>query len=233
MAAERVVQDFGRTRWAIIYDNTVNGTNNASEFYEALTWQGGKVVGFYEVEIGQEDFSEVLAGVQPRLPEGIYYSGEAVEGGWLRKQAYEMGMTRAMFLGPPGIQSATFAEYAGESAEGAFCAGTVDPTATMWGRTFVEAYNTRYSEPYEQNGAYAYDSAEILLEAVREAGADREKVIQYITRHDFFGAIGEIHWDPYGQNTMGGMVLYIHEDGEWIDYDSSSYAGGFRELPWE
>ena len=234
MGAEYGVNMFGIKKWVIVNDTTDYGTKVRDEFQASVEKRGGEVLGTFGVTVGQQDFAAVVNQVKGLEPEGIFYAGVTTEGAGVLLQAQKVGLTNVMFMGPPGIQSDTFGEIAGaEAAEGTFCAGTFDVNSTEEGKAFVEAYNAKYSEPFEQNGPYAYDSAAIILEALKEVGPDRAAIVEYIRSHSFKGVIGDIQWDEYGQNTVGGLTVYVNQDGKWIKYEESEYASGVRALPWE
>jgi branched-chain amino acid transport system substrate-binding protein len=222
-----------RLGWAIVHDTTDYGTKNRDEFKAAIEAQGGKLLGAFGVTVGQQDFSAVLSKVRELKPEGIYYGGVVTEGAGVRKQANKLGLTKVMFMGPPGIQSDTFGQLIGADAEAAFCSGTFDVNSSAQGKAFVKAYAAKYpNEPFEQNGPYAYDSAAVILEALKAVGPDRAKIIDYIRGHEFKGVIGDIKWDNAGQNKRGGLTMYVNQSGKWMKYEESEYAAGKRKLPW-
>ncbi len=233
LAAE-YARKFNRMNWVIIHDTTDYGFKNRNEFKAAIEAIDGKILGIFSVYIGQKDFSDILGNVKALNPDGIYYGGVVAEGAEIRRQANQMGLNKVMFMGPPGIQSDIFGAIAGADGEGAFCSGTFDVNSTEAGRAFVKAYEEKYpNEPYEQNGPYAYDSAGIILEAIKAVGPDRAKIIKYIGSHDFAGVIGEIKWDKYGQAKTGGLTMYVNQDSRWVKYEESEYASGVRPLPWQ
>lgn len=233
LAAE-YAKKFNIMNWVIVNDTTDYGTKNRDEFQAAIEKAGGTVLGTFGITVGQQDFSAVMSKVKELNPAGIYYGGVVTEGAGILKQAKKVGLDKVMFMGPPGIQSDTFGEIAGTDGEGAFCSGTFDVNSSDAGKEFVKAYNAKYpNEPYEQNGPYAYDSAGIILEALKAVGPDRAKIIEYIGSHEFTGVIGEIKWDSFGQATTGGLTMYVNQDGKWVKYENSEYASGIRKLPWE
>jgi branched-chain amino acid transport system substrate-binding protein len=232
LAAEYAVK-FNRMNWVIINDTTDYGTKIRDEFTASLEKRGGKVLEAIGVTVGQQDFSAVLSRVKELNPEGIFYAGVTTEAAGVRMQGVKMGLTDVVFMGPPGIQSDTFGEITGADAEGTFCSGTFDVNSSEEGKKFVEAYNAKYKEPFEQNGPYAYDSAAIILEALKAVGPDKAKIVDYILANSFKGVIGEIKWDEYGQNGVGGLTMYVNQDQKWIKYEDSEYASGVRKLAWE
>lgn len=231
LAAEYAL-DFEIMDWVIINDTTDYGTKIRDEFTASMEKRGGKILEAIGVTVGQQDFSAVLSRVKELDPQGIFYAGVTTEAAGVRIQAMKMGITDVLFMGPPGIQSDTFGEITLADAEGTFCSGTFDVNSSEEGKGFVEAYNAKYTEPFEQNGPYAYDSAAIILEALKEVGPDRAKIVDYILSHSFKGVIGDIQWDEYGQNGVGGLTMYVNQDQKWVKYEESEYASGVRAFPW-
>lgn len=231
LAADYAVK-FNRLNWVIINDTTDYGTKIRDEFTTSLEAKGGKVLEAIGVTVGQQDFSAALSRVKELNPDGIFYAGVTTEAAGVRIQSMKMGMSNVIFMGPPGIQSDTFGEITGADAEGTFCSGTFDVNSSEEGKAFVTAYNAKYKEPYEQNGPYAYDSAAIILEALKAVGPDKAAITDYVLGHTFKGVIGSIEWDDFGQNTVGGLTMYVNQDGKWVKYEDSEYASGKRALPW-
>lgn len=226
-------ETFGIMDWVIINDTTDYGTKIRDEFTASIEKRGGVVLEAIGVTIGQQDFSAVLSRVKELNPEGIFYAGVTTEAAGVRIQSMKMGLTDVMFMGPPGIQSDTFGEIVLDDAEGTFCSGTFDVNSTPEGIAFVEAYNAKYTDPFEQNGPYAYDSAAIILDALKAVGPDKAKIVDYILGNTFKGVIGDIQWDEYGQNGVGGLTMYINQDKTWVKYEDSEYASGVRSFPWD
>ena len=225
---------FNRMNWVIVHDTTDYGTKNKDEFKSSLEAVGGKILGSFGITAGQQDFSAVMSKVKELNPDGIYYGGVVTEGAGVRKQANKVGLGKLMFMGPPGIQSDTFGKIAGTDGEGTFCSGTFDVNSNESGKAFVKAYEVKYpNAPFEQNGPYAYDSAGIILDALKAVGPDRAKIVEYIGSHDFKGVIGDIKWDKFGQATTGGLTMYVNQDAKWVKFEESEYANGTRKLIWE
>jgi branched-chain amino acid transport system substrate-binding protein len=232
--AGEYAKKLNRTNWVIVHDTTDYGTKNRDEFKAAIEAMGGKILGAFGVTVGQQDFAAVLSKVKELNPQGIYYGGVVTEGAGVRKQANKLGLTKVMFMGPPGIQSDTFGQLTGADGEAAFCSGTFDVNSSTEGKAFVKAYGAKYpKEPFEQNGPYAYDSAAIILEALKAVGPDRAKIVNYIRTHEFKGVIGDIMWDSAGQNRRGGLTMYANQKGKWVKFEESEYGLGKRKLPWQ
>ena len=72
-------------------------------------------------------------------------------------------------MGGDGIYSGEYIKLAGATADGDLATSVGAPTDTLPSATaFVEAYNAGgYSEPYEAYGAYAYDAANSIINALK------------------------------------------------------------------
>jgi branched-chain amino acid transport system substrate-binding protein len=232
-AAELGVKEFGKKNWAIIHDTTDYGTKNRDELVKAVESRGGKIVGTFGITVGQQDFMGVLSKVKNLNPDAIYYGGVVTEAALIRTQATKVGLDKVLFIGMAGMQSDTFGKIAGASAEGSFCSGTFDVSKSEEGVNFEKQYYAAYKEPYEQNGPYAYDSAGVILAAVKAVGPDRAKVVEYIRSNDYTGVLGLTHFDERGQSVTGGLTMYVVQDGKWVRWEDSEFKSGARKLPWQ
>jgi len=232
-AAELGVKEFGKKRWVIIHDTTDYGTKNRDEMAAAIKKRGGDIVGTFGVTVGQQDFMGVLTKVKDLAPEAIYYGGVVTESALVRTQASKVGLDKILYIGMAGKQSDTFGKIAGAVAEGSFCSSTFDISASAVGQAFEKAYYAKYKEPYEQNGAYSYDAAGVILQAIKAVGPDRAKVVQYIRSNDYQGVLGLTHFDDHGQSVTGGLTMYVNQDGKWIRWEDSEFKSGKRKLRWQ
>lgn len=136
-------------------------------------------------------------------PDLVYFGGMYPEGALLVRQAKSLGLA-AKWLGPDGLYVPAFIDLAGENAEGVYCTfvGT-DVGRINTARDFLKAYTARFGQigPY---GAYAYDAANIIINAIRLAGkSDRAAVLAEVRRtKDFPGIAGKIGFDAHGDTTL-------------------------------
>jgi branched-chain amino acid transport system substrate-binding protein len=82
----------------------------------------------------------------------------------------------------------------------------------------VENYEKKYGEigPYS---VYAYDAANILLTAVREAGSSEGRaVMDKLHSMEFSGALGKTRFDDKGDVTGSPYVVWITKDGKFIEF---------------
>ena len=67
---------------------------------------------------------------------------------------------------------------------------------------------------------YAYDAANILLAAIKDAGStDGKTVSGVIHAREFSGALGRIRFDEKGDVTVSPYVVWITKDGRFREYE--------------
>jgi len=217
VGAEFVINKLNLKRIAVIHDKTTYGQGLADEFRKFVK---GKVEIVYYGGIiqGDKDFKTVLTSVKEKNPQLIYFGGIYPEAGLLVKQARELGMTVPLMSGD-GTIDPKFIEIAGvKAAEGTYLTFSPDTRQILTAKSFLENYEKKYGEigPYS---VYAYDAANILLAAVREAGNSEGKaVMDKLHSMEFSGALGKIQFDEKGDVTVSPYVVWVTKDGNFIEY---------------
>jgi branched-chain amino acid transport system substrate-binding protein len=204
-------------RIAVIHDKTTYGQGLADEFKKALG-EKVEIVYYGGIVQGDRDFKGVLTTIRGKSPELIFFGGIYPEAALLVRQAREIGL-EAPFMSGDGSIDPKFIEIAGEkSAEGTYLTFSPDPQNIPDAARFVEAYREKYGEigPYS---IYAYDAANILLAAVKEAGSTEGKpVIDMLHSMEFQGALGKIRFDEKGDVTAAPYVIWVTKGGKFVEY---------------
>ena len=202
---------------AILHDKTTYGQGLADEFRKNL---GGKVDVVYYGGIvqGDKDFKMILISVKSKDPELVFFGGIYPEAGLLVKQAKELGFN-APFMSGDGTIDPKFIEIAGAAAaEGTYLTFSPDPKNIPSAKGFIEKYRAKYGEigPYS---IYAYDAANILLNAIKEANSTEGKaVIEKLHSMEFNVALGKIKFDEKGDVTVSPYVVWITKNGRFEEY---------------
>jgi branched-chain amino acid transport system substrate-binding protein len=159
----------------------------------------------------------VLTAVKSKDPELVFFGGIYPEAGLLVKQAKELGFN-APFMSGDGSIDPKFLEIAGTAAEGTYLTFSPDPKNIPSAKGFIENYRAKYGEigPYS---IYAYDAANILLNAIKETGSTESKaVIEKLHSMDFNVALGNIKFDAKGDVTVSPYVVWITKNGKFEEY---------------
>ncbi|HWR57865.1 MAG TPA: branched-chain amino acid ABC transporter substrate-binding protein [Thermodesulfovibrionales bacterium] len=217
VGAEFVVKKLKIRRVAIIHDKTTYGQGLADEFKKFIR-DKVEVVYYGGIIQGDKDFKTVLTSIREKKPELIYFGGIYTESGLLVKQARELGMT-VPFMSGDGTIDPKFIEIAGAGpAEGTYLTFSPDPRNMPQARVFIGNYEKRFGEigPYS---IYAYDAANILLTAIRDAGSAEGKLVaEKLRATEFSGAMGKIKFDEKGDVTVSPYVVWITRNGKFTEH---------------
>lgn len=222
-AANYATKELNAKSVAIIHDKKTYGQGLSDAFKGQFEKNGGKVVAAETINPGDKDFSAVLSKIKPSNPDLIYYGGEYPEASLLSSQAKQQGI-KAPLMGGDGIYSGKFFETAKEAGVGDLATSVGAPTDELESaKEFVEAYNADAElkkDPYEAYGAYAYDAANVIIEALSEALGDadslddatRTKIVEGIGDVSLDGVTGKVAFDEFGDNVTKVLTVYRGEN---------------------
>ncbi|MBX9829073.1 MAG: branched-chain amino acid ABC transporter substrate-binding protein [Xanthobacteraceae bacterium] len=233
-ANAELISKLGYTTVAVIHDTTDYGKGHNEYFSKALAKIGkAKIVGTFGVTADQQDFTAELTRIKSLNPEVIYFGGLTPIGVRIRSQMDKLGI-KAVFDGTSGIVSDAFIQGLGPLAEGVLAFREGAPTEKLpGGKFFMEKYTEqKYDQPPEAYGAFAYAAMSMLLDSIEKVGPDRKKVIADLANvKDRDTIVGKVTFDDHGQNTVPVITKYVVQDGRFVEWDDSEYAGGKRKLP--
>lgn len=226
-AGDVATKELGVKKIAVIQDQTDYGKTNAEQFINQAKKNGAEMLSFDGIAVGQQDFSALLTKIKSENPDMIFFGGLATEAALIKRQMTEIGIN-AIFMSDSGIQSKTFIDIAGADGEGTICHGLVSPIEELpKGKEFVTAYNKAgFKEYYEAYGPFAYDAANIIIQAMKNCKTiDRASVAKAIREtKNYDGVIGKTSFDKNGQTTLNTVITYVVKDGKWVTLKSSGYT---------
>lgn len=217
IGADFIINNLKLRAVAILHDKTTYGQGLADEFKIFL---GDKVniVYYGGLVQGDKDFKTVLTTIKNNNPELIFFGGIYPEAGLLVKQAKELGLN-TKFMSGDGTIDPKFIEIAGvAAAEGTFLTFSPDPNNIPSAKGFIEKYQSKYGDigPYS---IYAYDAANILLSALKEANSTVGKaIVDKLHSMEFNVALGSIKFDEKGDVTKSPYVVWITKNGKFEEY---------------
>jgi branched-chain amino acid transport system substrate-binding protein len=232
--AEWVITKLGYKRFSIISDTTDYGEQNTKAFSALAKKYGAKILSVDAVPTGTTDFRPVLTKIKGINPSAIYFGGVVMEGALARSQMKKIGLKK-VFCAVSGLADPKFIEVAGKAA----AEGTIitkpgfDLDELSGGKGFKAAYDAQgYSEPMGAYGIYAYESANIILAALKQVGPDDKVALAKALRNiKFEGIMGTTTFDENGQTELAPVTRLVAQDGKWINWEYSAYAAGTRTLP--
>ncbi len=171
---------------------------------------------------GTTDFAAVVAQRTPLNPDLLFFGGEYEVGAAFGTAAAGLA---APLMGGDGIKDDAYIAAAGPRAGGDFASTVGAPLATLESAArFRDNYAAAgFSEPATVYGVYAYDAANLLIDAAGVAleGEDavtadvRETVVAQMQAADVVGASGTIAFDEFGDTVTRVLTMYGVTDGTW------------------
>jgi branched-chain amino acid transport system substrate-binding protein len=187
----------------------------ANAFEKTFTAGGGKIVGKESYTSTDTDFSAILAKVAQAKPDLVYLPDYYNIVNLATKQAKEKGIT-APFMGGDGWDSSDLDKKA---AAGGYFTNHYSPDSTApEAVAFLKNYGAKYKDDKGQPkvpdalAALAYDAANLLLQSIKDAGADdATKVKDAMAKITFIGVSGKITFDAQHNPIKSATILKVTE----------------------
>lgn len=207
----------------ILYDQTNDYVAGLAAYFEkSFIALGGKVVGKETYSGRDTDFGAVLAKVAAARPDMIYLPDYYNIVNLVAKQAKEKGIT-APFMGGDGWDST---DLDLKAVDGGYYTNHYSPDDP---RPIVQDFLRAYGAEYKNSDGSAkvpdalatlgYDSTNLLLQAIQNAGADDTvRVNAALEAIKFAGVSGTITFDPQHNPIKSATILAVR--GGHVVFDS-------------
>ena len=175
-----------------------------------------KIVALEHITPGDKDFTAVLTKLKRLNPDVIYMGVYQPEGSLMVRQAKALGI-KSKLLSEDAVFHPKFIEVGGKAAEGTFLTFAKAPESMErkeFERTYKKMWNVDTIGSY---AFYAYDAAMILLETVKTAGTDTNKMVNTLRNTTWSGVTGDIKFDHKGDRKLA-HVVWIVKDGRFVPY---------------
>jgi branched-chain amino acid transport system substrate-binding protein len=193
----------GMKKAAILFDNDDYGTGLKESFKKRAAELGMTIV--RETAYGKDsnDFRSQLTTLKASQPDIILISGLYNHAAVIAKQARELGI-KTQLIGGDGIFSQQFIPLGGDATEGTFV--TCPFIFELGGdraKNFAEAFRKKYNRDPDAWSALSHDALNIIAKGMREKGATRDGVLQYLKSVNspataFDGLTGKTFFDAEG-----------------------------------
>ncbi len=174
-AARYLYTTAGIKKVATIHDKKAYGQGLVEAFTGEFKTLGGEIVAAETINPDDKDFSSVISKVKGAKPDAVYYGGEFPQSGPLSQQAKAAGLSVPL-MGGDGMYDPGFIKLAGKTSEGDLATSVGAPTDSLASaKEFVSAYTAGgYKDPYAAYGAYSYDAANAIIQALKTSLASAE-----------------------------------------------------------
>ncbi len=222
----------GITKVATVHDKKTYGQGLVEAFSKEFTAKGGQIVTAQTINPDDSNYAAAISQVKAAGPQAVYFGGEHPQAGPLSQQVHAAGLM-VPIMGGDGIYDANFIKLAGAQATGDLATSVGAPLDTLpKGKDFLNAYNAAgYKEPPSAYGAYAYDAAQAIIEALKTSLKDapnakeaRKATIEAVGKVSLDGLTGKVAFDEYGDSTTRVLTVYKVEDGKWVADETSEFG---------
>jgi len=214
VAGSFIAANFKDGKVAVVHDKTPYGQGLADETKKAMNEAGITEVIYEGVNIGDKDFSALIAKMKEAGVSVVYWGGLHTEFGLIERQAADQGL-KATFMSGDGIVSNELASIAGDAVDGTLMTFAPDPRKNEAAKELVEKFRAAGFEP-EAYTLYSYAAVQVIAEGAKAAGGnDPQAVAEAIkAKGPFKTAIGELGFDEKGDITRPDYVMYTWKKGE-------------------
>jgi branched-chain amino acid transport system substrate-binding protein len=196
----------------------------ARYFRERFESDGGTVVVEQKYTEGDKDFNAQLTAIKAADVEGIFVPGYYTEAALICRQARELDMAMPLF-GGDGWEAPELVAIGGAAVEGCYYSTHYSPQVdSPVVRGFVERFKARFGgEVPDAMAALGYDSAEVMVDAIRRAGSTDGPAIrdQIAATRDYPGVTGSTTMDA-DRNASKAAVVIMVKDGRFKFVESVS-----------
>lgn len=218
--AEFAVNKAGYKRIAVLYQTGTSTIAQAEVFAARAKELGAEIVLYEGHEPERVDFQAVVTSLVPLKPDLVFVPTFTAEASKIARQLREASI-QAPLMGTDALFDPQFAALAGDAGNGTYAAAFFHEGSTRESaRNFVRDYTAAYGQSPEGYGANAYDAALLFAAAVKDGGADRQKVLDWLgslghARPAFSGVTGDIRFDDQ-HNVMKGITIVQLKDGRFV-----------------
>ncbi|MFB2550059.1 branched-chain amino acid ABC transporter substrate-binding protein [Ensifer soli] len=214
VAGAYIAANFKDAKVAVVHDKTPYGQGLADETKKAMNAAGVTEVIYEGVNIGDKDFSALIAKMKEAGVSLVYWGGLHTEFGLIERQSADQGL-KATFMSGDGIVSNELASIAGDAVNGTLMTFAPDPRKNPAAKDLVEKFRAAGFEP-EAYTLYSYAALQVIAEGAKAAGgSDTMAVAEAIkAKGPFATAIGELGFDEKGDITRPDYVMYEWKKGD-------------------
>lgn len=203
---------------AIIYENSMFGTNGANSMAEFCTDQAIEIraqIDYDKMTISPVYFRSLLAPLTEEPPDVIYMIAYLDDAVMLVDQIQDLKLKSLLVGGAGGFTLEAFVQRAGMSANNLL-------TVSLWSqhvlytgaKEYYAQYVNRYGEPPDYHGAEAYSALLVASDALKRATSFTPKSIRDALNRTYlitpFGPVKFYSYEDFErQNSINTLVLQI------------------------
>jgi branched-chain amino acid transport system substrate-binding protein len=198
--ARFAVETLQKKRIAFMYVNNDWGIAMRENFIAAIQQLGAEVIAEEAYFDGTTDFTAILTKFRALNPDLLYLTSMYNDGALISKQRQKLGWETVTVMGAGSLYSPKFLELGGKAVENVYTSCVFFPAEPRPEvQNFVKGFETQYHQTPNVFAAVAYDSINLLVHAIQQAGTDRKAIRNALAQvKDFPGVTGKITFSNDG-----------------------------------
>jgi ABC-type branched-subunit amino acid transport system substrate-binding protein len=209
--ARRIYTDLGLKRVGLLRVSERYGRLGVVKFRDASRRLGHPVVIEQKFDPAAQSFTSQLRVINDSGVDAVVLWGDAGAAGIILREMRQMGMKQPVF-GSSRVVGAQLLDQAGAAAEGLEVVYPFDPSRgdPAW-LDFQRRYEAAYRAKTDAFSALAFDTMNILLDAIGRAGLNRGGIRNALYGLEKYkGVTGEMTFDPNAKNTAPMFLGKVH-----------------------
>jgi branched-chain amino acid transport system substrate-binding protein len=205
-----IKEDLKFAKVGILHDTDAFGTGGADLVEQYTKENGLTLVKREKYTTKDKDFTAQLlslknAGAQIMVVYGTNPEDVAI----IQRQYRQLG-SPFKYIGSPSSAGRDCLNLSKEAAEGLLAIIDFVPGQSETSRKYAEDYRKEYKEEFDANSIWAYDGLNILVNAIRKAGEDRNKIREaLLATKGYKGVLGTFSFTPNGDGLSEVSVVQI------------------------
>lgn len=204
---------------AIAYENFLFTQSLHDSLLPKLEKAGIKVVADEQYPLGGQDFTSILTKIKGTNPDAVLVINIMPSSVYITRQMAEVGLKPKLYsvnIGP--MFTDEFLGKLGPVSEGIVENGFWHPDLPFDGAAkFFTDFQAKFQKSPSTDAAYAYIGAQILQQAIEQAGTfDREKVTETLHKGEFKSILGHYQYDEKGINKTQLIFLCQVQNGKRV-----------------
>lgn len=183
----------------------------AASFKADFEAAGGTVTEYLSYNDGDTDFNAQLTNIKSSNPDVLLLPDYYTVVGLIAKQVKDNGITSTL-LGGDGWDSEELYSIGGDAVNGALYINhyySADTDEVV--KSFVDSFKTKYGKDPDAFAALAYDTAKILLSAIKESGDySPEKIIEALANTSLDSVTGHIEFDETRSAVKSAVIIEVN-----------------------
>ncbi len=186
------------------------GRQMMEAFRTSFIAAGGTVAGEEYAPLATRDFGPYLGKLKAARPDAAYVFFPGAAAMAFVPQYEGFGLKETIQLAGAGWLSSAFnIERQGAAAAGFIGALNYVPSIdSPENRAFQDAFQARFGRVGSEFAVQGYDSARLIVEALRGTGGSTEQIIEAIHEVSFVGPRGELRIDPLTNNVIQDIYVF-------------------------